>query len=162
MPEPVPAYIALGANLGEPAVQIERALEELAKLPDSRVVGRSRLYLSRPAGYADQPDFVNAVARLDTTLSARDLLDRLLELEHRHGRVRSFRNSPRTLDLDILLYDRLILNEPGLHLPHPRMHERPFVLLPLAEIAPDLDIPGFGSVAGLAANQPTEGIRPLS
>lgn len=161
MPDPVPAYVALGANLENPAVQVERAIVELDNLPDSHVVRRSRLYLSRPVGYADQPDFVNAVVRLDTRLSARALLERLLEIEHRHGRVRTFRNSPRTLDLDILIYDGLSLNEPGLHLPHPRMHERPFVILPLSEIEPGLDIPGNGTVADLMAKVDTSGLRPL-
>jgi 2-amino-4-hydroxy-6-hydroxymethyldihydropteridine diphosphokinase len=161
MTEAVAVYVALGANLDDPAAQVERAIAELGALPESRVTGRSRLYLSRPAGYADQPDFINAAARLDTRLSARALLDQLLAIEQRHGRVRSFRNSPRTLDLDILLYDRLTLSEPGLHLPHPRMHERPFVLLPLAEIAPDIELPGHGPIAALIARLPSAGVRAL-
>lgn len=161
MPDPVIAYVALGANLGDPAGQVERAIAELDSLPDCRVTARSRLYRSRAAGYADQPDFINAVARLDTRLPARTLLERLLEIEQRHGRVRTFRNSPRTLDLDILLYDGLSLDEPGLSLPHPRMHERIFVLLPLAEIAPGLDIPGRGPVEALLAGLDHGGIQAL-
>jgi 2-amino-4-hydroxy-6-hydroxymethyldihydropteridine diphosphokinase len=161
MAEAAVAFVALGANLGDPAAQVERAIAELDALPESRVTRRSRLYGSRPVGYADQPDFVNAVVCLDTRLSARALLDQLLAVEKRHGRVRSFRNSPRTLDLDILLYGRLTLNEPGLHLPHPRMHERPFVLLPLAEIAPDIELPGHGPVAALIARLPSADARAL-
>jgi 2-amino-4-hydroxy-6-hydroxymethyldihydropteridine diphosphokinase len=151
MPEPVIAYIALGSNLGEPDRQVENAIQELDTLPMTRLNDRSRLYCSRPVGYTDQPDFINAVACIATQLTPRNLLEKLLEIEHRHGRVRAFRNSPRTLDLDILLYNGLNIDEPGLHLPHPRMHERLFVLQPLAEIASDLMIPGLGSVADLLA-----------
>ncbi|NCS66228.1 MAG: 2-amino-4-hydroxy-6-hydroxymethyldihydropteridine diphosphokinase [Hydrogenophilales bacterium CG03_land_8_20_14_0_80_62_28] len=147
MPERHVAYVALGANLGDPAAQIEKAMAELARLAATRLLARSGLYASKPAGYADQPDYVNAVAKLATTLTPSDLLARLLDIERRHGRERAFRNAPRTLDLDILLYDDLGVDEPGLRIPHPRMHERAFVLLPLAEIAPDLDLPGHGSIA---------------
>jgi 2-amino-4-hydroxy-6-hydroxymethyldihydropteridine diphosphokinase len=156
------AYIALGANLGDPAAQVERALEELSALPHSRLRDRSAAYLSRPLGFTDQPDFVNAVARLDTRLSPRALLAALLDIEHRHGRERTFRNAPRTLDLDILLYDSMILDAPGLHLPHPRLHERAFVLLPLAEIAADLEVPGRGRVRDLLAAIDASGVSPLS
>ncbi len=151
MTDSVFAFIALGANLNEPSTQVEQALQELDALPETRLVSRSRLYSSPPAGYVDQPDFINAVACISTRLSARGLLTHLLEIEHRHGRVRSFRNSPRTLDLDILLYNGLSQDEPGLRLPHPRMHERRFVLQPLAEIAPDTIIPGHGRVTDLLA-----------
>lgn len=159
MPERHLAYVALGANLDDPAGQVELALQELARLPDTALLARSSLYASAPAGYADQPDYVNAVARLATALAPRALLDRLLDIERRHGRVRAFRNSPRTLDLDILLYDDLRLNEPGLHLPHPRMHERAFVLLPLAEIAPDAVLPGRGPVVDLLAGVVRDSVR---
>jgi 2-amino-4-hydroxy-6-hydroxymethyldihydropteridine diphosphokinase len=151
MADPVVAYIALGSNLREPDHQVEQAILELDGLSRTRLDIRSRLYRSQPAGYADQPDFINAVAGISTFLTPRELLDHLLDLEHRHGRVRTFRNSPRTLDLDILLYNSLILNEAGLRLPHPRMHERLFVLKPLAEIAPDIVIPGHGLISGLLA-----------
>jgi 2-amino-4-hydroxy-6-hydroxymethyldihydropteridine diphosphokinase len=150
--DPVEAYIALGANLGNPVHQIEQALMELAELPGTRLLSRSAPYLSQPVGYAEQPDYVNAVARLSTALTPRTLLDALLDIERRHGRERTFRNAPRTLDLDILLYDALIMDEPGLHLPHPRLHERAFVLLPLAEIAPDIQVPGRGRVDHLLAS----------
>jgi len=143
------AYIALGANLDRPRRQVETALKELGRLPDSRLTRVSGLYLSRAMGHPDQPDYINAVARLRTALEPCALLDALLAIEHRHGRERTFKNAPRTLDLDILLYDDRVLDHPGLHLPHPRMHERAFVLAPLAEIAPDCVIPGHGPVREL-------------
>ena len=145
------AFIALGANLGEPAAQIERAVDELARLPETRLKARSALYLSQAVGYAAQPDFVNAVAWVSTRLAPRPLLEALLEIEARHGRRRDFKNAPRTLDLDLLLYDGLVLHEPGLTLPHPRMCERVFVLQPLSEIAPEQPIPGKGKVADCLA-----------
>ena len=143
----VTAYIGLGANLNDPAAQVEYALAELDHLPATALVARSSLYASEPVGYVDQPDFVNAVARIETALAPRALLAALLDIEHRHGRERSFRNAPRTLDLDLLLYGDAHFHEEGLTLPHPRMIERAFVLLPLTEIAPELDIPGRGRAA---------------
>jgi len=147
----VRAFIALGANLGDPAAQIERAFDELARLADSRLILRSGLYLSKAQGYEAQPDFVNAAALLSTRLAPRALLEALLEIEARHGRRREFKNAPRTLDLDLLLYDGLVLHEPGLTLPHPRMCERVFVLQPMSEIAPEQTIPGKGKVADCLA-----------
>ena len=141
------ATIGLGANLNDPAAQVEYALAELDRLPGTRLRARSSLYASAPVGYVDQPDFINAVAQVDTELAPRALLDALLEIEHRHGRERSFRNAPRTLDLDLLLYGNAHFHEEGLTLPHPRMCERAFVLLPLLEIAPDTLIPGRGRAA---------------
>jgi 2-amino-4-hydroxy-6-hydroxymethyldihydropteridine diphosphokinase len=138
------AFIALGSNLADPAAQVRRAFEALAGLRESRLVARSSLYRTAPVGYADQPDFINAVALIETRLSAGKLLQALLEIEHGFGRVREFRNAPRILDLDLLLYDDLIHHEHGLTVPHPRMHERGFVLAPLLEIAPDCVIPGLG------------------
>lgn len=135
------AYVGLGSNLEDPVRQVETALEELDRLPHTRVVRRSSLYRTAPVGYADQPDFINAVARLETGLPADRLLDELQALEQRHGRTRSFPNAPRTLDLDLLLYGRLVLRTERLTVPHPRMKERAFVLEPLREIAPDLEIP---------------------
>jgi 2-amino-4-hydroxy-6-hydroxymethyldihydropteridine diphosphokinase len=129
-----------------------RALEELACLPRTRLSARSSLYRSAPLGYADQPEFVNAVAGIDTELGAAELLHQLQALEARHARTRSFANAPRTLDLDLLLYGDERIHAPGLIVPHPRMHERAFVLLPLAEIEPQASIPGQGSaMACLAA-----------
>ena len=145
------AFIALGANLGNPAAQVEQAMDELARLPNTRLTARSALYLSAAEGYAAQPDFVNAVALITTRLAPRALLEALLEIEARHGRRRDFKNAPRTLDLDLLLYDGLVLHEPGLSLPHPRMYERAFVLQPMHDIAPGQLIPGKGSVADCLA-----------
>ncbi len=151
MPPPVDVYIALGANLGDPVGQLLRAVDELSALPHSRLVARSSLYRSRPVGGPAQPDYVNAVVRLASALKPRALLRHCLAIEARHGRQRLQKNAPRTLDLDLLLYDGLIMHEPGLTLPHPRMHLRGFVLAPLAEIAPDIVIPGRGVVVELLA-----------
>lgn len=159
------ATIGLGANLDDPARQLEFAFAELGQLPGTRLVARSPLYASAPVGYLDQPDFVNAVARVSTTLAPRALLDALLDIEHRHGRERSFRNAPRTLDLDLLLYGNANFVEHGLTLPHPRMHERAFVLRPLADLAPDCVIPGAGRVADrltAVAHQPIHLLEPLT
>jgi 2-amino-4-hydroxy-6-hydroxymethyldihydropteridine diphosphokinase len=142
------AYVGLGSNLGDPQQQVARAFGALAVLPDSRLYARSACYRSLPWGDPDQGDFINAVAVIDTMLTPRQLLAQLLDIERRHGRDRSSgrRNGPRTLDLDLLLHGDTQIDEPGLQLPHPRLHERAFVLLPLAEIAPDLVIPGQGAV----------------
>ena len=145
----VTAYVALGSNLDDPPVQIRLALQALAALPGTRVVRRSALYRNPPAGYRDQPEFVNAVAEIRTRLAPRELLDRLLAFEQVQGRVRDVPNGPRTLDLDILLYGDEAVREPGLTIPHPRMLERAFVLVPLAEIAPGAVVPGSGRVADL-------------
>jgi 2-amino-4-hydroxy-6-hydroxymethyldihydropteridine diphosphokinase len=155
------AYIALGANLDRPKRQIETALKELARLPNSRLTRASGLYRSRAVGHPDQPDYINAVARLRTALEPCALLDALLAIEQRHGRARTYKNAPRTLDLDILLYDDLVLDHPGLRLPHPRMHERAFVLAPLLEIAPDCLIPRHGPVRELRAGLDASGVQRL-
>lgn len=145
------AYIGLGGNLQDPESHLVKAMEELAALPHTRLVAKSRLYRSAPVGYADQPDFVNAVAQISTDLAPEPLLDALLAIELRHGRQRDFPNSPRTLDLDILLYGDQTLSTPRLTVPHPRMGNRAFVLLPLQELAPHLEIPGQGQVSLRAA-----------
>lgn len=139
------AFIGLGSNLDYPSSQLERAFSDLGDMPGGRLVARSSLYRSAPVGYLDQPDFVNAVAQLETSLTPQELLKSLLDIEHRHGRERTFRNAPRTLDLDVLLYDDMKLHEHGLTIPHPQMHLRAFVLQPLLELAPDCMIPGVGS-----------------
>jgi len=138
------AFIGLGSNLEDPCDQLQRAFAELGRLPDTRLVARSSLYRSAPLGYADQPDFVNAVAQVATGLTPRALLQGLLRIERGHGRERAFRNAPRTLDLDVLLYDDVLVHEHGLTVPHPQMHLRAFVLRPLLEIAPGAVIPGMG------------------
>lgn len=140
-------FVGLGSNLAEPQAQVLQAMQELDDLPRVHVVKRSSLYRSAPVGYLDQPDFINAVVQIQTSLSPRELLDALLALEHRCGRTREFVNAPRTLDLDVLLYDNLQHHEHGLTIPHPQMHLRAFVLLPLLEVAPECIIPGIGSVA---------------
>jgi 2-amino-4-hydroxy-6-hydroxymethyldihydropteridine diphosphokinase len=145
------AYIGLGGNLDDPATRIQRAFIALNGLPNSQLVKQSSLYRTAPVGYLDQPDFINAVVALDTILGPIELLDALLYLELDEGRARSFKNAPRTLDLDVLMYDDLQLNHERLVVPHPRMGARAFVLFPLQEIAPDLWIPGMGSVKQLAA-----------
>ena len=149
MMEPIQqcAFIALGSNLAEPERQVTQAFAALAQLPQTRLLAQSSLYRSAPVGYTEQADFMNAVAQLETGLAPHDLLHSLLGIERTFGRVRDFRNAPRTLDLDLLLYGDLMFHEPGLTLPHPRMHERAFVLLPLVEIAPDCEIPGKGRAA---------------
>jgi len=145
------AYVALGSNLEEPQHQLQAGFAALARLPGTQLISRSSLYRSAPVGYLDQPDFVNAVAEVRTALTPRALLNALLEIERAHGRVREFPNAPRTLDLDIVLYGEQVVHEPGLSIPHPRLHERAFVLVPLAEIAPDAEVPGRGCVRELLA-----------
>jgi 2-amino-4-hydroxy-6-hydroxymethyldihydropteridine diphosphokinase len=141
------AFIALGSNLGDPESKVRRGFAALAELPQTHLEAASSLYRSAPVGHADQPDFVNAVARLSTGLAPQALLAALLAIEKHFGRERSFANAPRTLDLDLLLYDAQVLSAPGLSVPHPRMHQRAFVLVPLIEIAPDCVIPGLGPAA---------------
>lgn len=157
MPELVVAYVALGSNLDNPRAQIEHGFDELAALPRTALRTRSRLYRTPPWGIVDQPDFINAAARIETTLSPRELLGALLAIEARAGRMRGIRNGPRTLDMDLLLYGNHALREAGLVVPHPRLHERAFVLLPLADIAPDFEVPGKGRVSDLLAGADTMG-----
>ncbi|MEY4598057.1 MAG: hypothetical protein RLZZ445_854 [Pseudomonadota bacterium] len=158
---PSTACIALGANIGEPLRQIEAGFNALAALPGTRLTARSSLYRSAPVGYTDQPDFINAVALIDTTLEPHALLEALLEIERVNGRVREFPNAPRTLDLDIVLYGDMVIHDPGLTIPHARMLERAFVMLPLAEIAPDMQVPGQGRVSELAARVDADSIAQL-
>lgn len=138
-----------------------RALDELDQVPGTRVVARSSLYRTAPVGYADQPAFVNAVAQVDTALQPKALLRALLDLEQLHGRRRSVPNAPRTLDLDLLLYGDSVIADAELTLPHPRMHERAFVLAPLAEIAADEVVPGRGRVAELLDRVDRTGVELL-
>lgn len=143
------AYVALGANLGDPVATVKQAVEALKGLPRGCLLTVSSLYRTAPIGLKDQPDFINAVAALETELTPAALLDELFAIEAHFGRQRSIRNAPRTLDLDLLLYGEICLDDPAITLPHPRMHERAFVLAPLAEIAPSLAIPGHGSIGVL-------------
>ena len=141
------AYVALGANLDDPVTQVHAAFDALRGLPASRLLRTSSLYRTAPVGVHGQPDFINAVAQLETGLDAEALLDALLTIEASFGRRRDFHLAPRTLDLDLLLYGNETLDTPALQLPHPRMHLRAFVLAPLLEIAPDCAIPGRGNAA---------------
>ena len=140
------AYLALGANLGDPVATLAAAFTALEQLPASTLLGRSSLYRTAPIGLTAQPDFINAAASLSTTLMPHDLLQALQAIEQAFGRRRDIHNGPRTLDLDLLLYDTQEITSPQLCVPHPRLHLRAFVLQPLAEIAPDLSIPGRGSL----------------
>jgi 2-amino-4-hydroxy-6-hydroxymethyldihydropteridine diphosphokinase len=144
------AYVGLGANLGDRERTLRAAVDALGAEDGIGVVAVSTLRETDPVGVGDQPRFVNGVVALDTTLAARELLDRLLAIEQRFGRVRVLgEHRPRTLDLDLLLYGDEELDEPGLTVPHPRLHERRFVLEPLAELAPGLVVPGRGDVESL-------------
>jgi 2-amino-4-hydroxy-6-hydroxymethyldihydropteridine diphosphokinase len=142
------AFVGLGANLGDARAALTRALDELAALPGVESLQASPLYRSKPVD-AQGPDFVNAVARLRTTLPPLALLAALQAVEAAHGRERPYRNAPRTLDLDLLLHGETCLETPELVLPHPRLHERAFVLVPLAELDPELSIAGRGRVTAL-------------
>lgn len=154
-------FIGLGSNLAEPARQLRRAVAQIAGLDSVSLTGLSSLYASAPVGYADQPTFLNAVLRLGTHLSPRELLGRLQLIELDQGRTREFRDAPRTLDLDILLYDQLCQDDPIATLPHPRCHERAFVLLPLLELAPDCVIPTRGPARDWLAACADQGISKL-
>lgn len=146
--EPVTAYVGVGANLGFARDAVMNALADLAQLPQTEFVAASGLYRSPSMG-AEGPDYVNAVAELATQLPPEDLLQMLFAIEIRHGRVRTTRNAPRTLDLDLLLYGSAIIKTPALTVPHAHMTERAFVLVPLAELAPDLIVPGAGPLSDL-------------
>jgi 2-amino-4-hydroxy-6-hydroxymethyldihydropteridine diphosphokinase len=156
------AYIALGSNLGDSRQQVLDAMETLARFPGTTLVARSSLYLTPPWGVLAQPAFVNAVVVLDTALSPHGLLDALLAVEARAGRVRAERNGPRSLDLDVLHIDGVRLDDAQLTLPHPRLAERAFVLLPLNDVAPALDIPGLGRVSAMLGCVDSSGCEQLA
>ena len=146
------AYVGLGANLGDRERTLRKAVQALAAEEGIEVVAVSTLRETEPVGVGEQPRFLNGAAQLETTLTARQVLDRLLAVEHRFGRVRTpGEHGPRTLDLDLLLYGDGELDEPRLTIPHPHLHERRFVLEPLAELAPGLVVPGRGDVESLLA-----------
>ncbi|MFK3740401.1 2-amino-4-hydroxy-6-hydroxymethyldihydropteridine diphosphokinase [Massilia sp. TN1-12] len=156
------AWVGIGANLGDARANVLDALDRLARLPGARLLQASSLYRTAPIDSSGD-DYVNAVASLDTGLDAHALLRALFDIEQAHGRERPYRNAPRTLDLDLLLYgDDIIADAPVLLVPHPRLHERAFVLAPLAELAPDLVIPGRGSVASLLPGVADQSIERLS
>ena len=153
-----PAYIALGSNLDGPREQVLAACERIGRLPATRIEVRSRLYSTRPMGPQDQPDFINAAVGVLTQLEPEALLDALLEIERQMGRVRREPWGPRVIDLDLVWMIGAVIREPGLTLPHPGVSSRNFVLYPLSDIAPTLDIPGHGRVLQLKARAAAEGI----
>ena len=155
----VKAVIALGSNLDDPVSQLKNAIQALDNVPGIKVIKKSSLYRTAPVGYLDQPDFVNAVVLVETTLSSDKLLDRLHQIENDFGRVRSFTNAPRTLDLDIIDYNQEVTTSENLTIPHPRAHERIFVVQPLAEIAPEYCLPGYGLASALLNSLKPDGIQ---
>jgi 2-amino-4-hydroxy-6-hydroxymethyldihydropteridine diphosphokinase len=156
-----PAYVAIGSNLNHPRERVLEAFEQMTKLPSTRCYLRSRLYTTRPMGPQDQPDFINAVAGVLTQLSARELLDGLLAIERGMGRNRQERWGPRVIDLDLVWMVDSAIDEAGLTVPHPGVSMRNFVLYPLADIAPMINIPGVGNVLDLKRGASPEGISVL-
>ncbi len=153
-----PAYVAIGGNLGDPRASVRRAHEMIARLPDTRLLRRSRTYRSRPMGPQDQPDFINAAAGVLTRHDARPLLELLLDIERSMGRDRRERWGPRIIDLDLIWMAGAVIDEPQLRVPHPGVRDRNFVLYPLADIAPTLRIPGCGRVSDLKRRVGDEGL----
>jgi 2-amino-4-hydroxy-6-hydroxymethyldihydropteridine diphosphokinase len=158
---PVDAYVGLGSNLGDRAAEIDSAIGEIAALPSTTLVARSSLYRSAPLA-ASGGEYLNAVVRLRTALAPIALLHALQSIEQAHGRERPFANAPRTLDLDLLLHGDAALDSSALTLPHPRLHERAFVLVPLAEIAPGLVIPRRGALTELCASVAAQPVAKLN
>ena len=154
-------FLGLGSNLDHPDWQVQTAMHEIDEIPDAGLVRVSSLYQTTPVGIIDQPPFINAVAQVETTLSPHDLLRQLLDIEGRHARVRNEKNGPRTLDLDILIFNEWCIDDGKLTTPHPRMHERAFVLVPLLEIAPEVHIPGKGYAKDFLSPMDASGVRKL-
>jgi 2-amino-4-hydroxy-6-hydroxymethyldihydropteridine diphosphokinase len=156
------AYIGIGSNLDDPVSQVKEAIEELEAIPDSVLSARSSLYSSKPMGPADQPDYVNAVVALDTLLSSEDLMQTLVKIEDRQGRDRGGDKwGPRIIDLDLLMYGKKKINTDQLTVPHPGMHERDFVIIPLHEIAGNVNIPGHGYLTTLINQCETHSLKKL-
>jgi 2-amino-4-hydroxy-6-hydroxymethyldihydropteridine diphosphokinase len=163
MTPPTIAAVGLGGNLGDAASTVREALRALDGLPSTRLLRASPLYRTAAWGNTDQPEFVNAAALLETRLDARALLDELLGIERQFGREReaAVQWGPRILDLDLLLYGDAVIDEPGLRVPHPYLHERAFALVPLAQVGPGLQVPGRGTVAALLRAIDSQGCVPL-
>lgn len=157
------AYVGIGSNLSDPAAQVAAAIAALGRLGGTRLLRASRRYRCAPWGVSEQPEFINAAAQIETTLTPQELMRALLGIERAFGREREPGRhwGPRILDLDLLLYAGRVIDEPGLHVPHPRLHERAFALMPLAEIAPDLEIPQRGPIAQMLATVDTAACRVL-
>ncbi len=161
MPEQL-VYVGIGSNLGDPVDHVRQAIDELGRIADTQRVASSGLYASPPMGPPDQPDYVNAVAQLRTGLTPLALLDALQAIERHHQRTRDGQRwGPRTLDLDVLLYDHSSIDDDRLTVPHPGLHQRAFVIYSLLEVAGDIDIPGRGSLRALAARCPRGGLKRL-
>lgn len=163
IPQPTRAFVGLGGNIGDVETTLTEAMWAIDSLPQTSVRSQSKLYRSPPWGFTEQPEFLNAVVEIQTRLAPRVLLNFLLDVETRFGRDRSTGEKwgPRELDLDLLVFGEEVIDEPGMHLPHPHLHERAFVLLPLAEIAPKLEIPGMGRVSDLLAAIEATGIEAI-
>jgi 2-amino-4-hydroxy-6-hydroxymethyldihydropteridine diphosphokinase len=161
--KPVRAFVGIGGNVGDVETTLAEAMWALDSMPQTSIRAQSRMYRTPPWGNTEQPPFINAVVELQTRLTPRVLLDQLLDIEVRFGRDRAEGEKwgPRELDLDLLVYGEEQLDEPGMHVPHPRLHERAFVLVPLAEIASSLEIAGVGRVSELVAAVDTAGIEPI-
>lgn len=156
------AYLGLGSNIDDPINHVVTAIEEInSQIPCTRLIAKSSIYQSKPHGYLDQPDFINAVVEIHTTLMPKGLLSHCLELESKHERVRRIHWGPRTLDIDILLYENICLTDKQLTIPHPRLHERDFVILPLLEIAPQLSLPNGLSLLKLSDSVKNSSMKKL-
>lgn len=159
---PSTVFVGLGSNLEQPMLQLQRALREIASIAGTVLVKVSSFYETTPVGVLDQPMFINAVAMVETTQAPHEFLQQLLDIERRHARVRIEQNGPRTLDLDVLIFADLQIADDQLVTPHPRMHERAFVLVPLLEIAPEVTIPGKGAARAWLQQTGTGGVRPVA
>ena len=154
-------FLGLGSNLDHPDWQVQTAIREIYEIPETGLQRVSSMYETTPVGIVDQPPFVNAVVQVETTLSPHDLLQHLFDIEGRHARVRNEKNGPRTLDLDILIFNEWRIDDGKLTTPHPRMHERAFVLVPLTEIAPEVYIPGKGYAKDFLSDMDASGVYKL-
>ena len=152
-------FIGLGSNLDNPQQKIKDAIILISEIDDVNITATSSLYETPPVGFLNQPNFINAVVKISSSINYNDLLTKLFDIEHIFGRIRKEKNGPRTLDLDILLFDDLILESESLSIPHPRMHERLFVLIPLLEISPIIKIPKYGSVSNLLLGLKKQNIK---
>lgn len=160
------AWVGLGSNLGDSMVLLRQSMAQLARLPETQLRAVSTPYITQPWGETNQPEFINAVAKLATDLPPQTLLESLLAIEKQLGRQRSGKRwGPRLIDLDLLIYEGVVMDEPNLVLPHPRLHQRAFVLVPLNDLSPTLEVPGLGSVERLLAGLDEEqlaGVRPAN